>query len=61
MTELAEDPVFHEKHPEDQAVVTTINRNIRRIIRSHASKRAWATRKRMQAARAARAEEGESR
>lgn len=51
--------VFHEKHPEDQPVIDRITRNIRGIIRSNASRRAWVTRKRMQRARAAR--EGESR
>lgn len=52
------DCVFHEEHPEDQPVVDRITRNIKLIIRSNASKRGWASRKRMAAARAERGDGG---
>lgn len=44
--------VPHVKHPEDQAVVDLITRNVKTIVRSQASQRGWRTRKRMAAARA---------
>lgn len=53
-------PVFHEKHSEDQEVVSVIRGNIKRLIRSRAASRAWRTRKRLQMARQAAAKAAET-
>jgi hypothetical protein len=45
-------PVFHVNHPQDQPVISTITRNIKKLIRVRASQKGWRTRKRVAAARA---------
>lgn len=50
---------FHEEHQEEQALIAEgITRTIKLIVRSNASKRGWASRKRMAAARAEREDSG---
>lgn len=44
--------VFDVKHSQDQPVIDRITRNLKTAIRSQASRKAWATRKRMAAPRA---------
>lgn len=57
MKQPAKAPAFHVNAEQDQALIAAgITRNIKLIVRSNASKRGWASRKRMAAARVAREE-----
>jgi hypothetical protein len=52
-TSVTSPPIAGANHPGDQASVDLIIRNVVALARSHASRKGWVTRERLEAARAA--------